>query len=229
MPTGSPRSTASRTEEKALAARVATGEESAFEELMRRHNSALFRVARAILKEDADAEEALQDAYLDAYRHMDSFEGTARLETWLTRIVINRSLMRLRKRKREGVVVPFTREGDVGAPPEATIDTKADSPSDALLRSEVRRLVERRIDELPASFRVVFVMREVQEMSAEQIAECLSIPVATVRTRLFRARALLRAALARDMDLATLDVFRFDGARSGRIVACVVARVGRRS
>jgi RNA polymerase sigma-70 factor (ECF subfamily) len=210
-----------------LVDRVTRGDQRAFEALMRRHNGRLFRVARAILKNDADAEEALQDAYLDAYRHIRTFEGASRFETWMTRIVINQALMRLRKRQRDRVVVPFasTRRDADDRSESMIADEQTESPPMSVLRGEVRQLVERRIDELPDQFRVVFVMREVQEMSTEEIAECLSIPAATVRTRIFRARALLREALARDLDLATLDVFRFDGDRCDRIVTRVLHRL----
>ncbi len=105
-------------------------------------------------------------------------------------------------------------------------DDSIESPTDATMRAEVRRMLERRIDELPVAFRTVFVMREVEDMSVEETAACLSIPAATVRTRLFRARALLREALARDMDSATVEVVRFRGERCDRIVASVLARVG---
>ena len=104
-------------------------------------------------------------------------------------------------------------------------DDKTESPTDATMRAEVRRILERRIDELPVAFRTVFVMREVEDMTVEETAACLSIPAATVRTRLFRARALLREALARDMDSATVEVFGFAGERCDRIVAAVLARV----
>jgi len=199
----------------------------AFEALMRQHNGRLFRVARAILKDDAEAEDALQDAYLDAYRHLDDFRGASTLATWLTRIVINQSLMRLRKQKRDAVVVPFGERPEDAAPMEADVeDVKNEPPSGAAMRAEVRQVLEQRIDQLPVAFRTVFIMRDVEEMSVEETAECLSIPPATVRTRLFRARALLRAALARDFDTATPGVFGFAGARCDRIVAAVLARLG---
>jgi RNA polymerase sigma-70 factor (ECF subfamily) len=198
----------------------------AFEALMRQHNGRLFRVARAILTDDADAEDALQDAYLDAYRHLDEFRGEAQLSTWLTRIVVNQALMRLRRRKRDGIVVPFHAEPRVDGRPEDEVrDDKTESPSAATLRGEIRRIIERRIDELPVDFRTVFVMREVEDMSVEETAACLSIPAATVRTRLFRARALLRESLARDVDVATGDVYAFAGARCDRIVAYVLAHL----
>jgi RNA polymerase sigma-70 factor (ECF subfamily) len=199
------------------------GREAAFEAVMRKHNGRLFRVARAILKDDAEAEDALQDAYLEAYKHMGDFRGDAQLSTWLTRIVVNQSLMRLRRQRRDRVIVPFEQQNEreeVEVP-----DEKAEPPSSAALRAEVRHLLEQRIDQLPVAFRTVFVMREVEDMTVDETAECLGIPPATVRTRLFRARALLRAALARDIDTATVDVFGFAGARCDRIVAAVMARI----
>lgn len=210
-----------------LVARIARQDHVAFERLMRRHNGRLYRVARAILKDDAEAEDALQEAYLDAYRHIGDFRGTAQAGTWLTRIVINKALMRVRKQKRHRVVVPFG-DRERSDPPSGNVfvDEKGESPAAATLRAEVRRILERTIDELPVAFRTVFVMRDVEDMSVQETAECLSIPAATVRTRLFRARALLREALARDMDAATVDVFGFAGERCDRIVATVLSRLG---
>jgi RNA polymerase sigma-70 factor, ECF subfamily len=199
----------------------------AFEAVMRRHNGRLFRVARSILKNDADAEDALQDAYLEAYRHLNEFRAEAELSTWLTRIVVNQSLMRLRKQKRDGTVVPFQPEGVEALPEVEVRDDKTESPSTAVLRTEMRRILERRIDELPVAYRTVFVMREIEDMTVEETAQCLDIPSSTVRTRLFRARALLRASVSRDVDMATGDVFAFLGARCDRIVANVLARLPR--
>ena len=201
----------------------AGGPEAAFEAVMRQHNGRLFRVARAILKDDSDAEDALQDAYFEAYKHMGDFRGDAQLSTWLTRIVVNQSLMGLRRQRRHRVVVPFEQQDEREQVEVA--DENAEPPSSAALRAEVRQLLEQRIDELPVAFRTVFVMREVEDMTVDETASCLGIPPATVRTRLFRARALLRAALARDIDTATVDVFGFAGARCDRIVAAVLARI----
>ncbi len=191
----SPALPATREDDARLVSRIGRGDHVAFEALMRVHNGKLFRVARAILRDDAEAEDALQDAYLEAYRHIGDFQGEAKLGTWLTRIVINQALMRLRKQRRDRVVVPFgSGRSDGPAAAEGDIaDETTESPSDAMHRAEIRRMVERRIDELPVAFRTVFVMRDVEDMSVQETAECLSIPAATVRTRLFRARALLRA------------------------------------
>lgn len=215
------------TSESELVRLVAERDHNAFETLMRQHNAGLFRVARAILKEDAEAEDALQDAYLDAYKHIGEFRGGSQLRTWLVRIVANHALMRLRKQKRDRAVIPFADPHSHSEDPLADVpDKNAESPSAATLRAEVRRLIERRIDELPLAFRTVFVMREVEDLSVDETAAALGIPPATVRTRLFRARALLREALARDVDLATGDVFGFAGTRCDRIVANVLARIG---
>ena len=210
------------TDDKTLAARITARDGVAFEALMRQHNGRLFRVARAIRKDDAEAEDVLQDAYLDAYRNMSKFRGDSQLGTWLVRIVANRALMRLRRQKRDRVVIPIARPDDT---PKDYADETSESPTTAAARAEIRRLLERRIDELPMTFRAVFVLREIEELSADEVAQCLGIPAATVRTRLFRARALLREALARDLDMATGDVFAFAGARCDRIVAGVLARV----
>jgi RNA polymerase sigma-70 factor, ECF subfamily len=210
-----------------LVVRIAGGDQTAFESLMRKYNGKLFRVARAILKDDSDAEDVLQEAYIDAYRHIQDFRGSSQVGTWLTRIVINQALMRLRKEKRRSVLVPFrsSRANDTERPEASVADHTTESPSSGVLRDEIRRILERRIDELPLSFRTVFVMREVDEMSVHETAECLGISPATVRTRLFRARALLREALAREIDVAAVDLFAFAGARCDRIVAAVLARV----
>jgi RNA polymerase sigma-70 factor (ECF subfamily) len=152
-----------------LVERVAQRDQAAFETLMRRHNSRLFRVARAILRDDVEAEDAMQDAYLDAYRHISDFRGGAQLVTWLTRIVINHALMRLRRRRRDQSVVLFgrhrtTEPGVESGQMEADVaDEESQSPSGVLLREETRRLLERRIDDLPVAFRMVFVMRDVED------------------------------------------------------------------
>ena len=213
-------------DDQALVARVLGGDEAAFEQIMRRHNTALFRAARAILRDDADAEDVLQEAYLAAYRHLGEFRGDARLSTWLTRIVINQALGRLRSRRRDEVVVELRGDApDDAAHGEAMDEGRVESPETGAMREQLRRLLERRIDGLPVAFRTAFILREVEEMTIEEAAECLGIPAATVRTRAFRARALLRASLAEDMDAATGDVFAFAGTRCDRVVAGVLERL----
>lgn len=209
-----------------LARRIQAGDEPAFEALMRRYNTRLFRAARSILRDDAEAEDAVQEGYLQAYRSIGGFRGDSRLATWLTRIVINQALMRARKRRRERVVLPFAGGGAPSSSTEMDVaDTRAEPAPTALLRAEFRRLLEQKIDALPAPFRTVFVLREVEDLSVEDTAACLSIPPSTVRTRLFRARALLREALARDVDETAHEVFGFAGSRCDRIVARTLSRI----
>ena len=211
----------------ALVQRVQRADAAAFAVLMRRYNRRLYRTARSILKDDGAAEDAVQEGYLAAWRHVGAFRGDAQIGTWLTRIVVNQALQALRRRRREQVVVlfdepagePTDADGAVNDPPAA------DMPEDAMARTEMRRLIERKIDELPEAYRTVFVLREVEDMTVDEAATALGIPAATVRSRLFRAKARLRASLAEELDNATQEVFGFDGARCDRIVEAVLARI----
>lgn len=210
-----------------VARRVAAGDEDAFRLLMRRHNQTLYRTARSILRDDAEAEDAVQEAYLLAYRAMGSFRGDAKLSTWLVRIVANEAIARSRKRSRSAKVIRL--DGDAGPDSEAgelrMNEATSEQPEHGALRAETRRLIEKGIDGLPEAFRAVFVLRALEEMSVEETAAVLDIPEATVRTRFFRARGLLREALAREIDFAFEDAFAFAGARCDRIVAGVLARL----
>ena len=209
-----------------LARRVAAGEHSAFEVLMRRHNRALFRTARAILRDDAEAEDALQEAYLRAYRTIGGFRGEAKLSTWLARVVANEALQRLRKGARRAAIVPIQAGADA-AQVEQLPDIPMDRPEAGAERAEVRKLLERRIDALPETYRPVFMLRAVEELSVEETAAVLGLPEATVRSRFFRARSLLREALAQELDQAYTEAFGFAGERCDRIVAAVMARIGK--
>ena len=208
-----------------LAGRVAAGEPAAFEALMRRHNRTLFRTARAILRDDAEAEDALQEAYLQAYGAIGNYRAEAKLSTWLARIVANEALMRVRKRTRRAAIVPLQPGASEDEIDEIPDDNMDDKPERSAQRSEIRRLLEAQIDLLPDDYRVVFVLRAVEELSVEETAEALGIPPATVRTRLFRARSLLREALASKIDLACEEAFSFAGERCDRIVAHVLERM----
>jgi RNA polymerase sigma-70 factor (ECF subfamily) len=209
-----------------LARCVSAGDVGAFEALMRRYNRRLFRLARATLRNDAEAEDALQEAYFLAYRRIGQFRGDSALGTWLSRLVLNECLGRLRRTARRDNVVPI-----VAAPADMELETMAASPDEtpdhAAQRSEMRALIERKLDELPAGFRTVFVLRCVEELTVEETAAALGLPEATVRTRHFRARSLLREALAREMDLAERDLYEFGGWRCDRIVATVLDRLRR--
>ena len=208
-----------------LAARASNGDEVAFECIMRRHNQLLFRTARSILKSDDETEDALQEAYLRAWRALSTFRADAKLSTWLVRIVINESLGRLRRRGAQ--VIPLDTAMDLAEhQKEAWMEDDPDrQPERVAMRGEVRRLMEVRIDMLPDAFRTVFMLRAVEELSVEEVAIALEIPESTMRTRFFRARSLLREGLSRDVDLAVGDAFSFAGARCDRIVAGVLAEL----
>jgi RNA polymerase sigma-70 factor, ECF subfamily len=208
-----------------LASLAASGVTAAFEAIMRRHNRLLFRTVRSILKSDADTEDAVQDAYLAAWRALGTFRGEAKFSSWLVRIALNEAFKRVRRRA-SNVVTFGTGTGTEQEGPEAQMEADENQRPDlAASRGEMRRLMEARIDELPDLFRTVFVLRAVEEMPVEEVAALLGIPEATVRSRFHRARAHLRASLSRDMDFAIEDAFAFAGVRCDRIVAHVLATI----
>jgi RNA polymerase sigma factor (sigma-70 family) len=211
-------------EEAALVRRVVAGDRSAFEQIMRHHNRRLYRLARATLRDEAEAEDALQDAYLSAFAKMAQFRGDAALATWLSRLVLNECLGRLRRTARRDNVVQI-----VAPHPDADLDTMgisdSEAPDHAAMRAQVRALLERKLDALPHDLRAVFVLRSVEELSVEETAAALGVAEATVRTRHFRARGMLRRSLAQEIDLAGRDVFAFGGLRCDRIVAHVMERL----
>ena len=208
-----------------LAERVAAGDRDAVRFLVKRHNQTLFRTARAILREDGEAEDAVQEAYVKAIRGIGGFRSDAKLSTWLTRIVVNEALGRLRSRKRAAEVIPLAADIDAEGRMHEAPDEVTPTPEMAALRAEARRIMEARIDALPDSFRTVFVLRAVEEMSVEETAAALGIPEATVRTRFFRARSQLRESLSRSLDVALGDAFHFAGERCDRITEAVMARL----
>ena len=210
-----------------LAQHIVAGDRDAFELLMRRHNQMLYRTARSILRDDAEAEDAVQEAYLLAYRGMSGFRGDAKLSTWLVRIVVNEAIARARKRNRSAEIIQLTGETqeDREAVEEDMNQTLPEQPEHAARRAQTRRLLEAKIDELPDAFRTVFVLRALEELSVEEAAVALGIPEATVRSRFFRARSLLREALSKEIDVAHGDAFAFAGARCDRIVAGVLAKL----
>ena len=185
----------------------------------------MFRTARSILKNDDDTQDAVQEAYLRAWRGLATFRADAKLSTWLVRIVVNEALGRLRQRG--GQVVPLNAAIDTeGEFLETPMPSDPDErPESEVMRRQLRRQIEARIDTLPDQFRTVFMLRGVEELSVEEVAEVLAIPEATVRSRFFRARGLLREGLSRDIDMATADAFSFAGPRCDRIVAGVLLAI----
>ena len=201
-----------------LARRCLAGETEAFRTVMRRHNRRLVRIAYSILKDGDEAEDAVQDAYIRAFRSLGQLEDLARFPTWLGTIAVNEARGRLRRSKRmqplddaliETEIVPMFTE------PEAGPERLAHS-------GELRLVLERAIDALPGPFRTVFMLRGVEGASVAETAACLNIPEATVKTRFHRARALLRQSLQDEATGLLPDLYAFDGARCERIVAAVL-------
>lgn len=208
-----------------LVRQTVAGNDAAFAQIMRRFNRLLFRTARGILKNDDDAQDAVQEAYLRAWRALATFRADAKLSTWLVRIVVNEALGRLRT---GGVqVVPLNAAVDAdGEPLEMPMQANPDEQPDHMaMRAQVRQQIETRIDALPDVFRTVFMLRGVEELSVEEVAQVLGIPEATVRSRYFRARGILREGLSRDIDMALDTAFSFAGARCDRIVENVLTKI----
>lgn len=201
-----------------LIASILAGDLRAMETLMRLHNRTLYRTARAILRDEAEAEDAVQEAYLRAFRALSTFRGESKLSTWLVRITANEALMRRRRNARTAMVVAIEVE------PER-LESEEAGPESEAQRAEMRRRLEACVDALPDSYRTVFILRALEELSVEETADTLGIPEATVRTRYFRARALLRESMAGDVDPKLADAFAFAGLRCDRIVREVFKRL----
>jgi RNA polymerase sigma-70 factor (ECF subfamily) len=210
-----------------LVALVRQGSGAAFAAIMQRYNGSLYRVARGVVRDDAEAEDVLQEAYLRAYGALGEFRGEASLRTWLTRIVLNEALGRLRRRRPTEELEAIDRavqSGDSRVIMFPGVNTPGD-PESAAARAEIRRLLESAIDELPDNFRVVFILRDVEGMSIEDTADHLGILPDTVKTRLHRARRLLRATLQETLAPALQDAFPFLGTRCARVTEAVLTRL----
>ena len=211
-------------DDSCLAQRVAGGDRSAFEQLMRRYNRRLYRLARASLGDEAEAKDALQDAYLSAYRSIGKFRGEATLSTWLSRLVLNACGERRRRSYRRENIVPIL-STERAMDSVARVPDSGEQPEQLVARTQIRRVLERKVSELPEIFRVVFMLRSVEELSVDEIADILAISPETVRSRHFRAKGMLRESLAKEIDLAEADIYEFAGARCDSIVANVLARL----
>ena len=205
-----------------------SGDAAVFRTIMQRHNRRLYRVARGILGDDADAEDVVQEAYVKAFENLARFRGDSSLATWLTRIAINEALGRKRKRR---PIMDLSKldmldeQGEVRVLifPGVRVDSNPEADAN---RAEIRRLLECAVDGLPEAFRIVFVMREIEQMNVEETASQLEIPPETVKTRLHRARRLLREALQGKLGLALQDTYAFDGERCERMTQTVLRRMG---
>jgi RNA polymerase sigma-70 factor, ECF subfamily len=212
--------------EAELVERARSGERGAFRAIMQRGNQRLFRIARAVVHDHNEAEDVLQEAYLRAFSHLAAFRGEASIFTWLTRIVLNEANGRLRRRRQHVGLEAI--EGIQNSGAEVIMFptvAPASNPEADVARLEVRRVLERAIDELPADFRLVFIMRDVDECSIAETAAALGIREETVKTRLHRARRLLRGMLSERLASTVGEAFPFLGERCERITEYVLARL----
>ena len=205
----------------ALVRRALAREADAFRLIIKVHNQRLYRIARGVVRNDAEAEDIVQEAYMRAFANLAGFRGDASLATWLTRIVINEALARLRKRRRTAAIHEN---------PEAQIirfpNNPSDDPERTMAQRQILGLVERATDTLPDSYRTVFVARVIEGLSIEETADLFGLRPETVKTRLHRARALVRKALDDEIGPVLLDAFPFAGRRCERLTQAIMKRLG---
>lgn len=218
-PTG--RGGAPQLSDEELVSRVRAGEVALFEVLMRRNNTRVYRAIRGILRDEGEVEDAMQQAYLDAFLHLDQFAGGAAFSTWLTRIAVNEGLGRLRSRARLGLVGEG--EADVEGSTEDYMRSPPETPEERAAVREATVLLERAVDHLPQSYRTVFMLREVEGLSTAETGQALGLTEETVKVRLHRGRLALRDALLQVAGQAATSAFPFFAPRCDRVVAKVMA------
>ena len=209
-----------------LVRRALARDGSAFRTIMKTHNQRLYRLARGVVRNDSEAEDIVQEGYVRAFSHLDGFRGDSSLATWLSRIVINEALGRLRKKRR-------SRELSLADDPaleakviQFPLNANNDDPERTMAQRQILEFVERATDNLPDIYRTVFVARVIEGLSIEETAELLGIKPETVKTRLFRARALVRRQLDEQIGPVLMDAFPFAGRRCERLTVAVLKRLG---
>ena len=219
-----PQSAPIASDEADLVRRALARDAEAFRTIMQRYNRRLYRIARSVLRNGSDAEDAVQEAYVSAYTHLASYRGESSLAAWLSRITMNEALGRLRQRRptvdlatlestrTEAEIIPFPLSND--------------DPERTMAQRQILQLVERATDDLPDVYRLVFVTRVIEGMSVEETAELLGIKPETVKTRLHRARLLVREQLDKQIGPVLMDAFPFAGRRCERMTAAVIKRLG---
>jgi RNA polymerase sigma-70 factor, ECF subfamily len=199
---------------------VLQGNTAMFELLMRRYNERVYRAARAIVRDDSEAEDVMQQAYVNAFTHLRQFNGSAQFSTWLTRIAINEALARVRRQGRYE-----TYDDDLSNLAPFMSTNPSENPERQAFTGELRELLESAIDTLPDGMREVFVLRDVEGLSTAEAADCLGVTDDVVKTRLSRGRAILRRVLLERAGATTPEAFRFLRPRCDRVVAQVLARI----
>jgi RNA polymerase sigma-70 factor, ECF subfamily len=205
--------------------RVREGETALFELLMRRHNQRVYRVARAVLREEGDVEEVMQQAYVNAYTHLHQFEERAQFSTWLTRITVNEALAQRRASRRHTPMTDRLGEQDDSEESMETLRTPDADPERQAYSRELSDLLEEAVDNLPDTYRMVFMLRDVEGMSTRETSEGLGLGEEAVKTRLHRARALIRRRITERVGVAAAESFQFHASRCDRVVAGVMARI----
>jgi len=202
-----------------LVARIRAGEKALFEEMMRRYNQRLYRVVRAILKSELEVEDVMQQAYVQAFQHLDQFAGRSQFSTWLTRIAIHAALGRRRQQTHPSAA------SQGGEHLMATVESDTPDPERLAYAGELRSLLESSIDSLPDAYRLVFVCREIEGLSTSETADLLEVGGEAVKTRLHRARAILRRELFNRVGGASADAFAFHLSRCDRVVRAVLEQL----
>ena len=208
-----------------LVARALARDEAAIRAILQANNRRLYRLARGILRNDSEAEDVVQETYVRAFTHLEDFRGDSSLATWLGRIAINEALGRLRRR-RPGVewtsLPPGTLEAQIIQFP---LSAASEDPEKSMAQREIQHVVERAIDELPEAFRIVFITRVIEGMNVEETAEILGLKPETVKTRLHRARTMLRNNVEKKIGPVVMDAFPFAGKRCERLTDAVLKRL----
>jgi RNA polymerase sigma-70 factor (ECF subfamily) len=213
-----------------VVARVLDGDLPSFEILMRRHNQRLYRIGRAILRNDAEAEDVMQDAYVRAYEHLSQFAGRAKFSTWLSRIAVNEALARKRRLRAHGELEPSNMTDEHGYELKMEhISTSTPNPEQQAATSEMKGLLEAAIEDLPDDYRSVLVLRDVEEMDTNETATALDISEENVKVRLHRARALLRKKMFARVGAQRKEAFLFHAVRCDRVVKNVFERIAQLS
>jgi RNA polymerase sigma-70 factor, ECF subfamily len=209
-----------------LARRAVARDRHAFRAIMTSHNQRLFRLARSIVRNDNEAEDVVQEAYVRGFAHLDQFRGESSLATWLSRIVINEALGRLRKKRRTASVASFADQSCNATIVQFPVDNTSGDPERTMAQRQILQLVEQATDALPDIYRTVFVARVIEGLSVEETAELFGLRAETVKTRLHRARRLVRERLDEQIGPVLLSAFPFAGRRCERLTAAVMGRLG---
>lgn len=209
-----------------LMRRAVARENDAFRQIMQTYNQRLYRIARSIVRNDAEAEDVVQEAYIRAFTHLDGFRGDSSLATWLSRITINEALGRLRTQRSTVDIVTFESQLTRAEIIQFPLTSKSDDPERTLAQRQLLQLVEQATDNLPEVYRIVFITRVIEGMSVEETAEVLGLRPETVKTRLHRARKLVREQLDKQIGPILMDAFPFAGRRCARMTFAVMTRLG---